>query len=49
MTTLPTSKTDPREDKLIELLGEGMTLKEAGRQAGYSEQYCRSSIIRKWD
>jgi hypothetical protein len=50
LTTLPTtSKTDPREDKLIELLGEGLTLKEAGRQAGYSEQYCRSSIIRKWE
>ena len=39
--------TDEREDKFIELLGICKTVRDAAREAGYSETYCNGSIYTK--
>ena len=42
------SRQDEREDVFISLLGTGMTMKEAGIKAGYSESYSKTMICNKF-
>jgi hypothetical protein len=46
---IATSKRDSREDQFLNLLFQGLSIKDAGLAAGYSPSYCETSIRYKFN